>query len=189
MSKIRPISRSAYWLTGCCCAVNSVHNTIKLGNTLRCLYWWCCGKTKLALFHTGCNLLDASNKNVRMRNKINVLKLFVSDGGKKKRQLPDADRKRKSSAETLCSLHVPIFNWRCSWNQERPTLSFLTERCNNKKNTSISLGLPVVWFPLGAMQKQNIDKITVSAILILSAQNEIKSMQRKKKIRPNPIDR
>lgn len=66
--------------------MNSVHITIRMmvGDTdtwmLILMLWQNRNETKLALFHTGCNLLDDAAKHkkeyVRMRNKIIVLKLF-----------------------------------------------------------------------------------------------------------------
>lgn len=66
--------------------MNSVHITITtmVGDTdtwmLILMLWQNRNETKLALFYTGCNLLDDAAKHkkeyVRMRNKIIVLKLF-----------------------------------------------------------------------------------------------------------------
>lgn len=100
----------------------------------------------------------------------------MNDGREKK----NYERSKGNQQEDACSLHVPIFNWRCSWAWHNDC---------QKKKTNEKKTLLLCAFFYQKFQKEGkkmIDKITVSAILILCRQNVIDNCRVKYS---NPIDR
>lgn len=65
-------------------------------------------------FNTGCNLLDDTTKMYACPAKLSFLNYIWMTEKIRKRERKVKNEK-KVRQEEVCSLHVPIFNWRCSW--------------------------------------------------------------------------